>query len=193
MDILSKILNSGARVKIMRLFLLNKSSIFSNKDVAKRSRVALDTLRRELNLLHSVGFIKKRVNGWSFDFSFKYIKEFEGLLISADTLDKNALVEHFKNVGKMKLLVISGIFIKNKDTRVDLLLVGDKIKKSKLEEAIKKIEAEIGTELVYSTFETQEFVYRLNMYDKLVRDILDFPHQILFQSKEFPTHTLKRR
>ena len=59
------------------------------------------------------------------------------------------------------------------------------MKKNKIEEGVRKIEAEIGTELVYAIFDTKEFVYRLNMYDKLVRDILDYPHEVLLQAKGF--------
>lgn len=192
MEILGKLLGSQARVKIMRLFLLNKDKAFTNKDIATRSRVNSTLIGRELRLLESISFIKKRTAGWSFNFGFKYLKEFEGLLISADTLDEQAIADSFKKVGRVKLLVVSGVFIKNKDSRVDLLIVGDKMKKSKIEEGVRKLEAEIGAEIVYGIFETKEFVYRLNMYDKLVRDILDFPHKVIIQSKELSTQTLRK-
>ena len=184
MEILGKILNSSARVKIMRLFLLNKGKNFKNEDVVKRSRVSPDTVRRELKLLSSVGFIKKHGLDWSFNYSFKYGTEFEELLISSDTINKEEIASNFKKTGKIKLLLISGVFIKNPDSRVDLLVVGDSIKKSKIEEEIRKLEAEIGMELVYALFDTKEFFYRLNMYDKLVCDVLDFPHEVIFQVKE---------
>ncbi len=128
----------------------------------------------------------------AFNQSFKYIKEFEGLLISADTIEPQSIVEVFKKVGRLKLLVVSGLFIKNKESRVDFLIVGDKLNKSKIEDGIKKLEAEIGAELTYAIFETKEFLYRLKMYDKLVRDILDFPHQIILQAKELSTQALKK-
>jgi hypothetical protein len=41
------------------------------------------------------------------------------------------------------------------------------------------MEAEIGKELRYAYFSTDEFRYRLSMYDKLIRDILDYPHRVL--------------
>ena len=192
MEILGKIFNSPARVKIMRLFLSNTNKVFTNKEIAKRSRINPDTIRREIKLLDSVGFIKKRSAGAVFNTSFKYIKEFEGLLISSDTLDKDAIVNIFKKVGRVKLLIISGVFIKNKESRVDILIVGDKMNKSKIEEGMRKIEAEMGIELVYATFTTKDFIYRLNMYDKLVRDVLDFPHQVIFQAKELSTQVLKK-
>ena len=192
MEILGKILGSGARVKIMRLFLLNPKKSFAAKEVVKKSRVNSDIVRRELKLLASVNFIKNRVTGWSFDSSFKYTRELEGLLINTDTLNRQAVADSFKKVGRVKLVLISGIFIKNKDSRVDLLIVGDKMKRSKIEEGIQKLEAEIGAELVYAVFNTKEFIYRVNMYDKLVRDILDFPHEVVLQTRELSTQALKK-
>jgi len=73
-----------------------------------------------------------------------------------------------------------------------LLVVGDKLRKAGIEEGVRKLEAEIGTEIVYAIFDTKEFIYRLNMYDKLVRDILDYPHEVLFQAKELSTQALKK-
>jgi hypothetical protein len=192
MEILGKILGSGARVKIMRLFLLNKSSSFTNKEVAKRSRVNSAIVRRELQLLKSINFIKKLTKGWTFDHVFRYARELENLLVSTDTLDKDTILKTFKKAGSVKLIVVAGIFIKNKDSRVDILIVGNKLKKNQITEGIRKLEAEIGTELVYAVFETKEFIYRLNIYDKLVRDILDFSHEVILQAKELSTQTLKK-
>ena len=192
MEILEKILGNSARVKIMRLFLLNRGKNFTNKDIVKRSRVSLAIVRRELRLLSSVGFMKKRDINWSFNPSFKYGEEFEDLLVRSDSLNKDTILDNFKKIGRVKLVITSGIFIKNDDSRVDLLIVGDKMKKSKIEEGVRKLEAEIGAELVYAVFETKEFLYRLNMYDKLVRDILDYPHEVLLQAKELSTQALKK-
>jgi hypothetical protein len=192
MEILEKILGSSARVKIMRLFLLNRGKVFTSKDVVKRSRVNPSVVRRELRLLSSVGFIKKRELNWSFNSSFKYGEEFKDLLVGSDSLNKETILDNFKKVGRVKLVIVSGVFIKNEDSRVDLLIVGDKLKKSGIEEGIHKLEAEIGVELVYAVFDTKEFIYRLNMYDKLVRDILDYPHEVLFQAKELSTQSLKK-
>lgn len=195
MEILGKILGNGARVKIMRLFLLNRTTGFKSKEVASRSRVNTTTSSRELKLLSSVNFIKKRSATsleWIFNPTFKYAKEFEDLLIGSDSLNNQTVLDNFKKTGRVKLLVVSGVFIKNHDSRVDLLIVGDKLKKGKIEEGVKRLEAEIGTELVYAVFDTKEFLYRLNMYDKLVRDILDFPHEVILQGKELSTQSLKK-
>ncbi len=176
----------------MRLFLLNQSTAFTSKEIAKRSRVSPTALRKELKLLTSIGFIKKRTKDYVFNPSFRYGTEMEGLLISSDTVGNDSILEIFKKTGKVKLVIASGVFIKNKDSRVDLLIVGDKLMRGKIEEGMRKLEAEIGTELTYAVFETKEFAYRLNMYDKLIRDILDFPHEVIFQAKELSTQSLKK-
>jgi len=195
MEILGKLLGNEARVKIMRLFLLNRGKGFRKKDIVKRSRITPAAVSRELRLLSSVNFIKKRgrtATDWYFNYFFKYAREFEDLLVRFDTLNKQKLLDAFKNVGRVKLLAVSGVFIKNHDSRVDLLIVGDKMRRSKIEQGVRRLEAEIGAELTYAVFDTKEFIYRINMYDKLVRDILDYPHEILLQDKELsPTLTSK--
>ena len=192
MEILGKMLGSPARVKVMRLFLLNTKVKFSKKEIVKRSRVSSAVAGRELKMLSATGFIKKHSAGWVFNPAFKYAAEFDRLLISSDSLDKKEIAENFKKVGRVKLLLLSGIFIKNKDTRADLLIVGDRLKRNKIEEEIRKLEAEIGAELTYAIFDTKDFLYRLDMYDKLVRDILDYPHEVILETKELSTQVLKK-
>lgn len=192
MEILGKMLGSTARVKIMRAFLLNPKAGFSAKDLSKRCRIAPELARKELRVLYSIGFIQNKSKGWVLNPDFKYISETESLLVNADSIDKGALTNTFRKLGRIKLLVVSGIFTKNKDTRVDLLVAGDKLKRKRIQEELKKLEAEIGRELTYAMFDTNEFIYRLNMYDKLVRDVLDFPHEVLIQAKELSTQLEKK-
>lgn len=193
MEILGKILGGVGRVKMMRLFLLNKNKIFTPKDISLRTRVGIDGVRKEIRVLSSADFIKKKGNGYIFNSLFAYTKEFEGLLVTAETLSKEDVLTLFKRNGRLKFMLVSGIFIKNKDSRLDMLLVGDAMKKSKIEEAMRKLEAEIGVELSYAVFTTKEFLYRLNMYDKLVRDVIDFPHEVLFHSKDLSPLLFKKQ
>jgi hypothetical protein len=187
MEILGKMLGSAARVKIMRAFLLNPKIGFSAQDLAKRCRVMPVAARRELRILASIDFIQNKTKGWVLNPNFKYVPETEALLLNADSIDKTSLANTFRRLGRIKLLIVSGIFIKDRDARVDLLVVGDGLKKKRIQEEVKKLEAEIGVELTYAMFDTAEFIYRVSMYDKLVRDILDFPHEALIQAKELST------
>ena len=71
------------------------------------------------------------------------------------------------------------MFIQDADSRIDLLIVGDNLKERALAGAVKDVEAELGKEIRLAVFSRKDFEYRHSMYDKLVRDILDYPHRTL--------------
>lgn len=211
-EILGKLFGSPAKVKIMRLFLLNPERGYETKDVALRSRVTPAMARRELAGLAALDFIKrktftkdyevkagktkkiksKKVSGWAMNPTFQYISQLKNLLIDAEFLRKEDLIGKFKPAGKIKLFLVSGIFLRDEESRVDFLLVGDNLKRGYLDQTIKGLEAEIGKELTYAIFTTQDFMYRLNMYDKLVRDILDFPYEKVIDNGQLSTQLLKK-
>ncbi len=197
MSILSKLFGSADRLKLIRLFLLNPEDVFLPKEVSARAKISPQSARRELNLLSSVGFIrrekatieistgaegktkKKKIEGWSIDPSFPLLYPLKRLVLDTTPLSRKEFLRKINKTGTIKLAVLSGIFIQKDNSRVDLLIVGDKIKKNLLEKVLREIEAEIGKELVYAVFDTSDFIYRLNMCDKFVRDILDYPHEKL--------------
>ncbi len=197
MDVLGKLFGSPTKVKIMRLFLLNPEQGFESSDVIVRTRGSASVVRKDLSGLSAIGFIKKktfskevpisgknstktrmkRVVGWMFDPTFEYQSALRDLLIDAEFITHSDLVRRFKKAGKIKLLITAGIFTRDPDSRLDLLIVGDNLKRGTLEQTIRGLEAEIGKELAYAVFDSPEFIYRSNMYDKLVRDVIDFPHE----------------
>ncbi len=203
MEILGKLFGSPARVKIMKLFLSNEEVSFDNEDISKRAKVTLPILRKELNILNKAGLIKKKVfykeikkkikktktkpaqtkiikkkmNGWVLNEKFTYIMPLHNLLVNMTSFNSTSIMKKLGKAGKLKLVLVSGAFIHNSDSRVDIMVVGDNLKIGVLENAIAVLESEIGKELRYVVFKTEDFKYRMNVYDKLVRDILDYPHQ----------------
>lgn len=200
MEELAKIIGSVARVKIMRLFLFNNDLPFDTDLVIARSKVVRATAQKELQLLLKVGFIiktdfvkeielkplkekgdntikTKRVKGFKLNPEFALAEPFRNLLIDYELVKTKDILNRLEKAGRVRLLVLSGIFTKDQDRSIDMLIVGDKLKKKEAERIIQTIESEIGKELRYAVFDTEEFIYRLKMFDKLVRDIFDYPHQ----------------
>ncbi len=205
METLAKLFGGLARIKIMRLFLLNPTHSFTIEDIISRSRVMKAGTRREVNALLGMNFIKakmltvegsrggkRKVPSWGLNTHFSYLAQIRDLLVDPHLLLQEDLIQRFRPIGKVKLMVVSGVFIGDDRSRADVMIVGDKIKKTTLQQVIKGLEAEIGKELDYVVFDTQEFLYRLNMYDKLVCDILDFPHQKLIDTEQLSTHIAKK-
>lgn len=196
METLEKLFGSHARIKLMRLFMLNSDEVFENKDIVKRSKVTITIVKKEIALLFRAGFIvkktqtkittpkrknakpsKKKIIGWKLNSEYQFLSPLKELLLDSEPLQHKEIANKFKKSGQIKLIVISGMFIKENDSRVDLLIVGDKLNKSSIETALRNIEAEVGKELSYAFFETEEFRYRVGICDKFVRDVLDYPHK----------------
>ncbi len=181
MEILSRIFGNETKVKIMKLFLFNQEQVFTVKDIALRVKAETSKVRREINVLEKMGLVRKRniknKHGFVVDQQFSYLKQLQNFLVNVEPLQPKEIIKKFSKVGSIKLIIVSGVFIQDLESRADLLIVGDGFKKAKLENTIKIIESEIGKEIRYAFFSTEEFKYRLSMYDKLTRDILDYPHK----------------
>lgn len=196
MDILEKLFGSAARVRMLRLFLLNPERIFDAKDVVAKSKVSPRESKRELALLEKAGLLtekrfskekasgahpkrllsKRKVAGFQLKSDFPLLSPLKNLVVSETPLNREEVVRRLRSAGKVKFLALSGIFIDEPTSRVDILVVGDNLNKRAIERSLRAIEAEIGKELRYGVLETVEFLYRLSVYDKFVRDILDFRH-----------------
>lgn len=205
MDILAKMFGGVARVKIMRLFLLNPEQGFETAMIAERSRLSTSVARQAVTQLSGMSMVKrksfiketlnartgktkkKRVLGWFLNTEFPYIAELKALLVEGDFFKHDDLVKRFKPSGRVQLLVVSGVFIQQSDSRLDVLVVGDNISKKYVQKTISVLESELGKELSYAVFDTNDFKYRVSMYDKLLRDMFEYPHARLLASKEFST------
>lgn len=182
MTILAKLIGSHARVKIIKLFYLNPEAVFAPRDVAKRAHTSPEVARREIRMLADINFIKaarSKAAGYALNLSFPLFIELRELMLTVAPVSKRDLADKLKRVGKIKLVTLSGIFLKNSDSRVDMLIVGDGFRKAQLDWTLKIVESEVGKELSYAILETADFKYRLGMNDKFIRDVFDYPHETI--------------
>lgn len=75
--------------------------------------------------------------------------------------------------------MFSGIFKELQDSRIDILVVAEGSKKSVADSVMASIEADIGKEIRFAVLDTEDFKYRLGVGDRLIRDVLDYPHEIV--------------
>lgn len=215
MDILGKLFGSENKVKMMRLFLFNPETPFTAEAVADRIKSSLFSVRQELSMLRQMKFVRpksfsvrtavpekgkrksrivrRKVSGFILDASFPYLQELQRLLLNTSLLKGAEITKKLSSAGRLKLVIIAGLFIQDLDSRLDILVVGDHMKRGTVERKIKAMESEIGKELRYAAFETSEFNYRLGLYDKLIRDVLDYPHRIVFDRIGLPPIHVGRR
>jgi hypothetical protein len=88
---------------------------------------------------------------------------------------ESVFIAELKRLPGLKLLVLAGTFV-GEDDRVDLLIVGE-VRKESVEKLLHQDPALKNVK--YSIFSQADFLYRLNLKDKFIRDIV-----------ESPTHTI---
>ena len=201
-DILAKLFGSANRIKIIRLFLLNPEEVFPFSEISRRAKAGKQACRREILFLKNIGFVKpkigyiivgpktkkslpkrqrrpkkKKIHGWKLNEFFPLLLGLKSFILDSVSLSRDQLLKKLQKTGRIKLVILAGIFGENNSSPVDIFVVGDAIRKGALDRAIRDIEAEVGKELTYTFFSTQDFLYRMGMYDKFIRDILDYPHE----------------
>ena len=193
MELLARLLGGQERVKIMRFFLHHEDAVVSLRELVEKTKSKTTTVRKELNILIGIGFLVKRkirtltgkgrkskmkeVAGFALNLEFPHNQALKDLLFDFELLDKRELASRFRQIGRVKLFVVSGVFIGEEKSRADILLVGEALKRPKAEKLFELLSAELGREVVYALMDVEEYEYRFKMYDKFVRDILDNPHE----------------
>lgn len=183
----------------MRLFLFNPDLYFSLADATKRAKISIGAAKREFALLEEIGFIvaKKLANisngdkkakqkksatknsVWQLNLDFFFVEHLRSIFNADFLAGREDLADRFKNCGKVKMVILSGLFVQDGGTRADILVVGDDLRRIAIENIISVIEAEIGREVKYAILDTRDYLFRLTSSDHFVRDILDFPHKCL--------------
>ncbi len=195
-NVLATLLGSAAKAKLLRLFVSNPNSDFSMAELQSSTKLRKESIQKELRPLLKIKLLKQseckreqkgntkktrmvKTKCFSLNPSFKDLRALRQFVLNIEPADDSEIAEKLKKAGKIKLLLVSGIFLQDDDARVDILLVADKIKEAQLKRAISEIEAHVGKELSYADMSSDEFKYRLSMYDKLLRDIFDGNYKII--------------
>jgi biotin operon repressor len=181
--LLEKIFDSEKRMRVLKLFLRNSETDFSVKAAAKLLKLSTAEINKHFKKLKEINFlISKRTGKGPLYFvnkSFYLYNDLKSLVIKSSPLSNTALAKKAEKLGKVKLFAISGAFLNQEGSRVDMLIVGDSLVSKKVRALLSDLEAQMGKELNYASMNTEEFKYRLDMCDRFLKDILDDPHQKL--------------
>lgn len=183
MDPLAKLFGSAARMKLLRLFLFNETESYTAAAAALRAKVAKVAARKEIALLWSIKLLKKKTGKGGASFTanpkFEHYEALKTFLRTSTGINDQNISQNLKRAGALRLVALSGLFTGVAESQVDLLIVGDRLDERALGSIIHTLEAELGRELRYASFTTEDFRYRVGIYDRLVRDVLDYPHRLV--------------
>jgi len=192
-DPLSILFGSAARVKLLRFFLFNPSKEFLFDDISKRAKLVRRTARTEITALEKAGVVKQKTIymevegktkklkaiGYTLNKDFQELQALQTFLFETAPIDPKNLLKHLRQAGALDFVGISGVFVRDFEQRIDVLLAMKKFSQSKVEKAIRALEAEVGMEIRFAAMSSEDLMYRVGMYDKLTRDFFDYSHQVL--------------
>jgi len=182
-EILEQLFDSPIKVRLLKLFLRNKDKSFSLQEIVKRTKSNLSICKRHIKKLESIKFINTRIKhnkkDYSINESFDFYNELKTLVLKSSPASKEKILKKLKGLGRVNLAVLSGIFVDSENSRMDILIVGDNIKKKKMSNFLRDLEADVGKEIDYVLLSTEDFKYRYDMFDRFIRDVLEKSHEKL--------------
>jgi hypothetical protein len=204
-QLLEKLFECGPKIRIIRFFVRNPEKFFEFSVVLGVGQTNSKQARSELKKLLKIGLIKqkfitiheevkpkrskrrparvfvktRRAIVYFVNNGFPLIGELRELVIRSAAASKFKIASQLQRIGRVKLAVISGIFLNEESARTDLLIVGDNIKQGKLARFLAQIESELGKPIQYALMNADEFKYRMHMYDRFLKDILENGHEKL--------------
>jgi len=191
---LEQLFGSTTRVKLLRLFLNNPSQPYYLRELARKLKTQLNSVRREVINLEKIGIIKsvqlvgpgleknkpkkkeEKTQGSKKYFlantDFVLYPELKALLLKAQLLLERSFVGKIEGMSKVKLFILTGIFVGVEGFVTDILLVGT-VNRKKLNKIVHDFEKEWGRSINYTVMTQQEFKYRQDITDRFLYDILE--------------------
>jgi hypothetical protein len=182
-EVLEQLFDSPVKVRLLKLFLRSPGVSFDIGEIAKRTRTNSRACQGQLKKLESIKLINSRIKErkkvYSVNREFDFYNELRTLVLKSSPASKEKILKRIKELGRIKLAVLSGVFLNLDNSRADILVVGDNINRKKLSVFFRDLEAEAGKEIDYVVMSTEDFRYRYDMFDRFIRDILERPHEKL--------------
>ncbi|MAF13938.1 MAG: hypothetical protein CMI53_03525 [Parcubacteria group bacterium] len=198
---LEQLFGSKTRVKLLRVFLNNPNQPYYLRELARKLKTQLNSVRREVNNLEKIGILKSvqlvpigdsqedpgsdkpkkkkmppKVKGskkyFLADSDFILYPELKGLLLKAQLLLERDFVGRIEKMAKVKLFLLTGIFVGVEGFVTDILLVGT-VNKKGLAKIVSNFEKELGRSINYTVMTQPEFKYRHDITDRFLYDILE--------------------
>lgn len=181
--ILEDLLGSKSKARLLRLFFHYPEENFELKEIVKKIALASKEINENLKLFLKGKIIKqnnkKQKHFFSLNKDFPYFSALQDIVINSPTVSVTNFLKKISRVGKIKFLLFAGKLLKSTKTRLDILIVGEDLKTTKINNLIQELENESVFSLDYAVMSSKEFLYRYEMHDGFLRDVFDFPHQIL--------------
>lgn len=174
------ILENKPLINVLGFFLSSPERAFYVGNLQKRLGRSVD---RHLSTLAKMDFLrtftKKNLRYYILNRRNKQLPDIKNkILKTAKKVSEDELTKAMRQMPKIKVAVLCGLFAANPSFECDMLLVGE-ISKKRMENFLKLAEKLASQELNFALLSMQEYEFRRNMSDRFIKDIYENPHLVI--------------
>lgn len=184
---LEHLFGSKTRLKLLQIFFREPERIFYVRELSRLAETQINAIRQGIASLEKLGIIaqveaditKLKEIGTERSKYFKLQRdavlfpELKALLIKSEALAEEKLIEDLKKrAGKVKFLLLTGLFTNETEASTDVLLVGD-IKAISASRLIKDFEKYLGKSIRYTIMDEKEYAERKEIGDKFLYNVFE--------------------
>lgn len=203
---IEQLFGSKTRAKLLQLFYSNPNRSFYVREITRKIDEQINSVRRELSNLLSIGIIKSDANNnrlyYEVDQAYQHYRPlaeiFGGLIVEAaapsskkkspTATTKKAVVavpkvesevtKMLRATGKVDLAIFTGQLTRDERSGVDVVIVGD-VNQTKVVHFIEELEKKEGKELAFTVLKADDYEYRLQIRDRFLDSVLASKKQII--------------
>ena len=189
---IEQLFGSKTRVKLLQLFYSHPNRPFYVREITRKIDEQLNSVRRELGNLLSVGIITSDTTNnklyyevnQKFEFYEPMQQMFGGGVNKAikKSMPKDgeeAVAEHdFKAVGHVDLAILTGQFTRDESAGIDLFLVGE-VNPNALQKYVDELEKKENKSIRYAVMSLHDFQYRQQIRDRFAVAVTGAKKQVL--------------
>ncbi len=188
-----QLFGSKTRVKLLSLFYNNPERPFYVREITRKIDEQINSVRRELQNLLNIGIVRSVSQGnrlyYEINQKYAFHNELQSIFskipakskVIKQTKEDDQILKRIKKAGNVRLLFLTGAFVRGSDQQIDIFIVGD-MNSAKLAQIIGEMEKEMTRELNYTAMRLEDFDYRRNLNDRFLTDILDAKKDVLYDN-----------
>lgn len=186
---LDKLITSSARVKVLKLLLLNEDQRYYQREIAELAGLPVRAVQREGAKLAEIGLLRRIEDGNRIYFqanpACSIFPELKRILLKTVALEF-LLGESLSRDRQIEVAFIYGSYAANQESStsdVDLFVIGS-ILSRELSTAVRPVQADIQREINYHLVTPGEFRERIEKGDGFLRNVLEGPKIFVVGNEE---------
>jgi len=201
---IEQLFGSKTRVKLLQLFYSNPNRSFYVREITRKVDEQINSVRRELANLLSIGIIESESTNnrlyYEVNQDYEYYKALsmvfgpkaaktakkgsktEDVEAATEETIEHPLAKEVRGLGRVELALLTGIFTRDNLAGIDVLIVGD-VNQTKLNKFMGDLEKEENKELRYTVMPKSNFIYRQQINDRFINNVLAAKKQIIINNQ----------